>query len=154
MPWARGGRVVAGLPSAPPDYPDPAAYQGRRRRVRGLFLAIGTAILLGGVILVGVGFFPRALGLGARPLGDQDAGGFFGLLLVLWGSLILLRVAVRSGFRGPYGRGGYGPGRIDPAIMTARQRYARGEITREQFHQIVGDLRRPPGPPPGGALPP
>jgi uncharacterized membrane protein len=31
--------------------------------------------------------------------------------------------------------------RHNPAIAIARQRYARGEITREQFQQIVEDIR-------------
>jgi uncharacterized membrane protein len=31
--------------------------------------------------------------------------------------------------------------------MVARMRYARGEITKEQFDQIMQDLRREPGSP-------
>ena len=30
----------------------------------------------------------------------------------------------------------------DPAVMTARQRYARGEISREQYDQLMTELTR------------
>ena len=59
--------------------------------------------------------------------------------------MLLVRVAFWASRRGAGGGGPRGRG-FDPAIMEARRRYARGEITREQFEQIVTDLRRPPGP--------
>lgn len=41
------------------------------------------------------------------------------------------------------GQGGMGGGR---AMMIARQRYARGEITREQYDEIATTLNRRRGP--------
>ena len=61
---------------------------------------------------------------------------------------MLIRIAFWTQRRAAFGPGEPGPRRFDPAIHAARQRYARGEITREQFQQIVTDLRRPPVPPP------
>jgi uncharacterized membrane protein len=130
----------------------PGASVGPRRRggLRWLFVGIGATFLLLGVVALLVAAYPGSFGFRGRswlPFG----GGFLGVILVLWGSLVLLRVAMWSS-RGSYGRG---PGRrFDPAILAARQRYARGEITREQFHQIVRDLRGPRGPPPSPPLPP
>ena len=107
-----------------------------------MFVGIGLTILVLGAVLLLVSFDPAAFGLHYRsffPFG----GGFVGVVLVLWGGLVLLRVAMWSSRRR---YGGPGARRFDPAIFAARQRYARGEITREQFEQIVRDLRQPPGP--------
>jgi uncharacterized membrane protein len=72
-------------------------------------------------------------------------GGFLFLFLLLWIVFFAVRVAwwTGAGRRRRYGGGGWqGP---DPAIMIARRRYARGEISREQYDRIVADLaRRPP----------
>lgn len=38
----------------------------------------------------------------------------------------------------------------DPAVAVARERLARGEITKDQYEQLLRDL----GAPPGGAWPP
>jgi uncharacterized membrane protein len=85
-----------------------------------------------------------------RPYLGYYGGGLFLLLLLFFAGMFALRVAFWSAYRGR-GRGYYGRGNRplrDPAIMAARQRYARGEITREQFDQIMTDLtRRPRGPP-------
>jgi uncharacterized membrane protein len=88
-------------------------------------------------------------GTGPRPV-FGFWGGFFLLFLLLWVGFFVIRIALWSG----RGRGGYyGPqGRHrDPAVMMARQRYARGEITREQYDQIMTDLGRR-GRGPGGPL--
>lgn len=88
-------------------------------------------------------------GTGPRPIFGYW-GGFFLLFLLVWISFFVIRIVLWSG----RGRGGYyrSPGvRRDPAVMTARQRYARGEITREQYDQIMTDLGRR-GRGPGGPL--
>ena len=81
-------------------------------------------------------------------------GGFFLLIIFLWVSFFVIRMAFWSsrGSRGYY-RGQYGqPGmHRDPAVMAARERYARGEISREQYDQIMTDLGRR-GRGPGGPL--
>jgi len=88
-------------------------------------------------------------GSGPRPL-FGFWGGFFLLFLLVWVAFFVIRIALWSGGgrRGYYGR--QGP-RRDPAVMMARQRYARGEITREQYDQIMTDLGRR-GRGPGGPL--
>jgi uncharacterized membrane protein len=136
--------VQSPLPSQP-------AFEARRRRwrtVRAVFLGIALAILAVGIVILVIGFAPGALGLRPGVLGWRFAGGLLGLFLVFWGALMLVRLAFWAGRARAFGVGGPPPHRFDAAVLTARQRYARGEITREQFQQIVSDLRRPPGPPP------
>ena len=110
-----------------------------------MFVGFGAAFVTLGIVLLLVSAYPGAFGLRYSP-GFPFGGGLAGIVLLLWGCLLLVRIAARAG----RGRGrGHGPptrGGFDPAILAARQRYARGEISREQFEQIVTDLRRPPGP--------
>jgi uncharacterized membrane protein len=42
----------------------------------------------------------------------------------------------------------------DEALAALRLRYARGEITRDEFLQVSEDLGGPPTPPPAPPLPP
>jgi putative membrane protein len=101
-----------------------------------MFVLIGIAIFLR-ILLPGVfgalhgGPFPHG-GLGLL-------GALLVLLIVLWAVSWVVR-AVFWAVRGPgdgYRRGWY---RDDPAEEIARVRYARGELTREQFEQIRRDL--------------
>lgn len=132
--------------AAPPPYPEPyGPARPRRGGLRWVVVGVGIAIILVGVVLLSVALYPRAFGLSYTPM-FPFGGGVLGIFLVLWGILILARVAWWSSRRRFYGSQGPGGRRFVPAIMAARQRYARGEITREQFEQIVSDLRRPPGP--------
>ncbi|HLM92075.1 MAG TPA: SHOCT domain-containing protein [Thermoplasmata archaeon] len=111
-------------------------------------------ILLGGVVITIVLLVVYLLylgpfsgtGPGGRPY-YPFFGGFFLIFLLVWVGFFALRMALWRGYRSRYPAGhGQGPGpggrRRDPAIMVARQRYARGEITREQYDQIVTDLTR------------
>lgn len=127
--------------------PPPPMYGGYRPRRGLLFLGVAIAA----IVLVGVVVWL----LLPRPTGRlgfwYPFGGFFVVFLVLW----LAFMAVRMEFWGSrrqrywaarqnlaYGR----PGGFDPAIRTARMRFARGEITHEQYDQIVRGLRPPPPP--------
>lgn len=124
--------------------PDAGAYPGYRRRGRRWWiLGVAAVIVAIGLVFLALSIDPKAFGL-SPPFGFPYGGGFLGIFLVLWGTMWLVRVAVWSSRTG--GAGGPPGRRFDPAIMEARRRYARGEINREQFEQIVRDLRRPPGP--------
>jgi len=72
-------------------------------------------------------------------------GGLLLVFLVLWVAFFAVRMAWwTSRARRWQGAGPGGPYR-DRAVMIARARYARGEITREQYDRIMTDLsRRPP----------
>ncbi len=52
------------------------------------------------------------------------------MMVFFWGGLIALVVWIVHSVGG-----GRGPSRVDP-VEIARERYARGEITREQFEEI------------------
>lgn len=126
--------------------PFDGARMRRRAARRRAFAVIAAVILAIGAVLLSIALLPSLWGIHAHPYLDPFAGGFLGLFLILWGVLLLTRIAFWSARAGGYGRGG--GRRWDPAIAQARQRYARGEITREQFLQIVQDLRPPGGPRP------
>jgi len=131
--------------AAPYGVPRPVRPEGPRAHRWLLFAGIGVvAIVVVGVVL----WFslPRP----GRSYGFWfPLGGLLVVFLVLWLSFTVIRIAWWSSRRERYraarasGRFG-GPG-FDPAIRVARMRYARGEITREQYDQIVRGLR--PGPP-------
>lgn len=136
---------------------DPSADGMARRPGRStgfwIILGVGIAAIVAIVIvfvLLANGFFGATSG--PRPL-FGFWGGFLLLFLLVWIAFFVIRVALWSSRRG---YGGYGshrpPGmRRDPAVMIARQRYARGEISREQYDQIMTDLGRR-GRGPGGPL--
>jgi uncharacterized membrane protein len=132
--------------SLPPAQPGPSG-PSPRRRLRGAFLAFSLGLVAIGALLLGLALDPAVFGLARRGYSFPYAGGLVGLFLLVWGLLMLVRLAFWSARAAAWGPRGPGGRRWDPAIAQARQRYARGEITREQFLQIVQDLR-PPGPPP------
>lgn len=67
-------------------------------------------------------------------------------LLVIVGIVLLIIWAVRKGTDGhddhDRWRGDRDEARTDEALDTAARRYAAGEITREQYDEIVSVLRR------------
>ena len=72
------------------------------------------------------------------PFGFPWVGGIFSLFFLFW--------AVSWFFR-PWGWGWgyrrrYGWWRYDGASQILRERYAKGEITKEQFEQMMRDLER------------
>ncbi len=128
----------------------PLAYDARResweerrrhrRLVGGVFL--GAVLALAAVFVVVV--VERGGFGGSRSF---PWWGFFGIIFLLWILFFAIRVAfwTTRGSGGGFRRGPDGPRHSAWAI--ARQRYARGEITREQYLQIVNDLQHPPGAP-------
>ncbi|MGA9840092.1 MAG: hypothetical protein WBF81_08645 [Thermoplasmata archaeon] len=123
---------------------------GRHSTRRWLAIGVGLAIIVVLVVLLLL-FWTGTIGVRSgspRPYFGYW-GGFFLIFILIWVSFLVIRIAFWSArVRG----GGYGRGpRRDPAVMVARQRYARGEITREQYDQIMTDLGRR-GRGPGGPL--
>jgi uncharacterized membrane protein len=125
-----GGRLSPGIDPRP-------AHRG--------WFVIGIALTLAavGVVLLLVTFEARWFGIGAGTF--SEGGGILGVLLLIWAAFLAVRIAfwtTRARRRAAYGNR---YGRPDPALFIARRRYARGEINREQYEQLVRDLQRPPG---------
>jgi putative membrane protein len=88
-------------------------------------------------------------GWGSGLMGGWN-GWWFGLhglgMLLFWGLLILaivLLVRAAMGWSSPQaaaGSGGAGSG-ADPALLTLRERFARGELNREEFDSMREALR-------------
>jgi uncharacterized membrane protein len=129
-----GGPYPGGYPRAPPP-----------RRRPWIFILVGSMIVIVAIVLLLVALYPASFGYSpSRPFGIGGFGPFgtfflflFVIFIVSW----IVRIAwwsSRSPYRG-YNRAGR-MGRRDGAFTIARERYARGEITREQYDQIVQDL--------------
>ena len=99
------------------------------------------AIVLGALLLVlGIGAVLWLIfGASLFPVHYFFFGPFFGVIFVLFLLFFGLRLLLL-----PWGW--YGGRRAwrnyDPAMDTLRQRYARGEITKEQFEQMKNDLQQ------------
>jgi len=113
---------------------------------RWLFLIFGIIVLaVIGITIVSTIFFGFALGhsLFFAPrffpfFGFPFLGfGFLIFGLLIFGFFRFLFYPYRR--RGFYGNRWYG---YDSAMDSLRQRYARGEITRDQFEQMAGDLEK------------
>ena len=86
-----------------------------------------------------------------RPYFPFYGGSFLLVFVLIMVAFFVLRIALWTSYRGRYAgnRAGQNHPMRDPAVMAARQRYARGEITREQYEQIMSDIgRHPRGPGP------
>ena len=106
-------------------------------------LAIGLAILLGVIgvaIFLSILFHPTMI----RPTPFGTFGWIWALfwllvffLFVSW----MVRISVWGVWGGYYGGRHSGRHwRWDPAAQIVRERFARGEITREQYEQMMRDL--------------
>jgi uncharacterized membrane protein len=83
----------------------------------------------------------------------------FPLLFVAAATLLVIWLVVRLTGRGePVAAATWGPGSpvryTDAALDHARLRYARGEISRDDFFQLSADLGGPPPARPAGGEPP
>lgn len=133
----------------PPGGEEPPRWHSLRWIVLGIGVAfVGLAVLVLLFVL-----YPASFGLGSSNYPGRFGafGGAFLLFFLLVVGFFIVRVAFWSARAGRHRQGwgpgtgpGYGPNR--PA-MVARMRYARGEITREQYDQIIQDLSRRPGVP-------
>ena len=77
--------------------------------------------------------------------GDGDWLGMALMMLVVWGPILVLGFLLLRGAVGPR----HEPPSSDPAEEEARRAYARGEIDRDHFLQVVRDLREHSIPPTG-----
>lgn len=114
----------------------------------GVILAGVAAVLL--LALLSPGLF--GVSSSSSPYRFGFFGGFFLFFFILIIVFFIVRVAFWSTRASRYNRryGGYGSGQnynMNRPAMVARMRYARGEISREQYDQIMRDLGRPPGSP-------
>jgi len=102
-------------------------------------------VLVGAAILLAVLFRPTFAGMPMMPFGFGWVWGLFGILFFFWIFWFFASFFWRRagwGWGHPYGhyrRWGY-----DEAEEILRARYARGEIMKEQFDSMMGDLRRQP----------
>ena len=128
-------------------------YGPRPRRFHWLPVIIGVVLIAVAAVILLALLYPASFGLAPAPYPYRFGlfGGLFFFFFILIIVFFMVRVLFWSTRQSRYGRGyrqyppgGYGPNR--PA-MVARMRYARGEITREQYDQIMQDLSRRPGPP-------
>ena len=105
----------------------------------------GISIIIGAIVLVVLlfGLLGRGMMMGWMGPGMMGWGGYFNpigilLMLVFWAlaiggiALLVLWLIRQAGAAGP------GEGR---ALEVLRERYARGEITREQYEQMRRDLQ-------------
>lgn len=127
------------------------AGRPRPSRTRWLPLVVGLVFVAAASLILLVLLYPASFGLAPSSYRFGLFGGVFVFFFILIVAFFIVRVlfwttrASRYGRRyGPGSPGGFGPNR--PA-MIARMRYARGEITREQYDQIMQDLSRGPGAP-------
>jgi len=120
-------------------------YRPRPQRSLWPLLLVSVVVIVVAVFLLLLFLDPTAY-FGATPSGRPGEFypyGFFPALLVLLLVIFVLRMVFWSRMWG-YRRAGYAypdPAR-DPAVMTVRQRYARGEITPEQCDQLMTELTR------------
>ncbi len=137
------GPYGGGYPRGPPPHPR-----------RWIYIGLAVMLALVGVALFLVLLSPETFGYhpatGIGPFGVF--GGLFLIFFILFIVLWIVRIGMwssRSRGYGNYNRGGGGGGGGRyRAFAIARERYARGEITREQYDQILQDLQRRPGYPP------
>jgi uncharacterized membrane protein len=139
--------------SSPSPYYRPPGMAGPGRPTRTLWPILVVAAVFVAIALVLLAYLldPALFGVSTSSPSYRYGlfGGIFPVLFVLFVGFFVVRVmfwSTRAGRRGNrYGANdGYGP---DRPARIARMRYARGEITRDQYNQILQDIGRGPGPP-------
>jgi len=148
--------TASAYPPPPYYYPEPARWA---------FPVVALVLLLVPVIIVSailLQVFFGGMPYGMMTTGDRDwIVGLVGLLIAVIVIVAVLRVFVsglffpgyyaadrwaRRAYRhGYYAHGPWGPWGVDPALTVARDRYARGEISHEEYDRIVRDLTQTPG---------
>jgi len=139
------------MAGGPPSYYRPGGYGAPPPSHRYRWVIVGVAIVLviavALLLLYAFVWGPGPATGGPYPYRFGLFGGAFALFFLLLVVFFVVRVVFWATRVGRYPRGGrgwgggpgYGP---DRPAMVARMRYARGEITREQYDQIMTDLER------------
>jgi uncharacterized membrane protein len=83
-------------------------------------------ILSAAVLLVTGCASPIGLPFGPWP----EADSVFGILMILLVGVLLYRIAKRQSLKRPE----------SPAIHILQERYARGELTRDEFHKMMREV--------------
>ena len=137
-----------------PYYQPPGTAPQRPSGVRWWPIIIGVVLAGVAAVLLFAFLDPGLFGISApsSPYRYGLFGGFFLFFFILIVIFFIVRVAFWSTRASRYGRryGQYGAGPnygMNRPAMIARMRYAKGEITREQYDQIMRDLGRRPGGP-------
>jgi uncharacterized membrane protein len=133
--------------------PRGGGYAPRPRGIRWFPIIIGVVFVIVATFILLVLLYPASFGVStpSTPYRFGLFGGFFFFFFILIVLFFIVRVAFWSTRASGYGRRRYRGddaerSGINRPAMVARMRYARGEITREQYDQIMKDLGRPPGP--------
>lgn len=114
------------------------------RRLIGFGIFALVAALVIGTLAFLVAMAWRGTSFGSMPF---FGFGWIGFLLVFFLFFGLMRWAFWWPGRWGYYRG-YGYGRENEAYHSLRERYARGEITKDQYDQMMRDLYQAQAPPP------
>jgi uncharacterized membrane protein len=109
-------------------------YPNRRPSTRWLLVPIAAASII--AIVVGIGLYFASTGI--YPYYWWFPFPFFPLVLIP--AFILIFFGLRFFFLGCWGP--YAGRFYDPAITTLRERYAKGEITKDQLEQMTHDLEQ------------
>lgn len=107
---------------------------------RDLAVVLGAVVLI--VLFLGLLSGGSMMGPGMMGWGGYGSGPWLGIPMVLFWTLVIGGGALllASLFRqGQPAGGGTGPGGTRPADIL-KERYARGEISREQYEQMLRDL--------------
>jgi len=141
--------------NGPVPYGQPLGQNVPRRRSGLRWVVVGIAVVFIDIatLLLVIFLYPSAFGLAqpSNPYRFGPFGGFFLVFFILIVAFFIVRVlfwSMRARRYGAGGGSGYGRGYgANRPAMIARMRYARGEITREQYDRIMQDLGRRPGSP-------
>lgn len=131
----RGGSVLT-YGGYNPYGPGPRRYRRRTNWVAIVVALVLIAVVVALLVLLLESTPSSSPGL----FGRYDGLGLFGIFFVLILVFFLVRVAFWGARAGRRGGGGYAGDYEDPAKAIARRRYARGEITKEQYDELVRNL--------------
>ncbi len=109
-----------------------------------LWILLGSVLVISGLMwfaspLVRIRPYTSYYGMPMMGLGGLEVGlGMIAMVLFI----VMIWMAVRYAYWGSYGhRGAYYKSGPTGALEILRERYAKGEITKEQYDQMLRDLQ-------------